>query len=132
MMTNRIRTALALSAAALAIAAPTAPAATSDAQIDAVPRLREQLNDRAHAEPARTPSTTARGTTPAQIDAVPRLRQQLDGRATAQASAAAAGDAFHWDDAAIGAIGAAGLMALGAGAGLAAARLRRRESAWVG
>ena len=101
MTINRIRTALALSAAALALAAPTAPAATSDAHIDAVPGLREKVNE----------------------------HRQLE---AAQAAATPAGDDFDWSDAAVGAVGAVALTALGAGAGLAAARIRRRESALVG
>jgi len=129
MTTNRIRTALALSAAALAIAAPTAPALTTDAQIDAVPGLRAQLNDRARAEAARTFDTTPRGTTPAQIDRVPGLRAQLDARAAAEAAAASEGDAFDWNDAGIGALGGVALIALGAGAGFMATRLRRRDVA---
>ena len=66
---------------------------TTDADIDAVPGLRAQLNDKAareaQAADAATPTVRVqRGTTDADIDAVPGLRAQLNDKAAREAQAA--------------------------------------------
>ena len=106
---------------------------TTDADIDAVPGLRAQLNDKAareaQAADAATPIVRVqRGTTDADIDAVPGLRAQLNDKAAREAALVAAAttadttdaaDGFQWGDAGIGAaiavavLGACALMAVG-------------------
>ena len=122
MTARSLRRALLTCVAALAIVAPTAGAAafgtpgasgvpssyygidasslhtasgTTDADIDAVPGLRAQLNDKAareaQAADAATPTVRVqRGTTEADIDAVPGLRAQLQEKTAREAAAAAA------------------------------------------
>ena len=108
-----------------------AASGTTDADIDAVPGLRAQLNEKAareaQAADAATPAVRVqRGTTDADIDAVPGLRAQLNEKKAREAAAAAttagtadAADGFQWGDAAVGAavaaavLGACALMAVG-------------------
>ncbi len=159
MLARSLRHALLTSVAALAIVAPAAGAAafgtpgsssgapssyygidasslhtasgTTDADIDAVPGLRAQLNEKAareaQAADAAPPTVRVqRGTTDADIDAVPGLRAQLNDKAAREAAGAAttasttdAADGFQWADAAVGAaiavavLGACALMAVG-------------------
>jgi hypothetical protein len=107
---------------------------TTDADIDAVPGLRSQLERRAEGDRGTARSDrvrVVRGTTQDDIDAVPGLRAQLE-RASAPtpvAAATAAGDStdFQWGDAAVGAAGAAVVLSALAVSGLAATAVRRRD-----